>query len=90
MTDGVRARLSHALDDARSALLDNSLDRAISALEHARHWALAAGIPWASDLGVMIDELDPALRTFRDVGERFFTLFPQDDQPEEVSDDVGL
>jgi hypothetical protein len=90
MTDGVRARLSHALDDVRCALLDNSVDRAISALEHARHWALAAGVPWAGDLSVMIDELDPALRTFRDVGERFFVLFPEDDQPEEASNDVGL
>jgi hypothetical protein len=83
-------QLTCALDAARRAFNSGAIERALAALERARLWALAAGVPWAGDLGVMIDELDPALKTFRDVGERFFALFPEDDPPEEASNDVGL
>jgi hypothetical protein len=75
-----RARLVFALDAVRRAFRDGAIEPALAALEKARLWALAADVPWACDLDGMIGDLEPALRQFRDIEERFDTLFPEDDE----------
>jgi hypothetical protein len=89
MNESPRAQLVFALDAAidaaRIALADNSIDCALAALEQVRRWSLAAGVPWAGEISLMIDELDPAMRTLRDIEARFLDLFPIDEGQTEES-----
>jgi hypothetical protein len=71
--------LVRSIAGARQAFRAGLIADAVGLLDDARHWALMVGNPWTVELGEMVNELDPALGTFRDIEERFDALFPEDE-----------